>query len=181
MSAAQATAKTASVLETATAPIAHEVSALFGDLKKSVNGLATEDFRAIGEDLTQIVSDRIQKDPYMALLTGVGLGVGLSRLNRHHFTSAAIRVGKLLTMRALDSIDARAVGNEAGEINVEHDDKAGQSSVQSAVQSSSQSSGQGNQSAQPNHSDAKPTPGTTGQATQNRSSSTTPNSEAARG
>ena len=87
-------------------PFTGELAHVLGELKKEVNHLATDDFSSVVHSVTKRVEDRMMQNPYQTLGLALGFGFGLGALNRTHAKSAAIRIGKLVAMKALSNLES---------------------------------------------------------------------------
>lgn len=75
------------------------------ELRKEVNQLATEDLSAVAQSLGAYLEKKVAQDPYQTLALAAGLGFGLHGLERDHLKRAAIRVGKLVAMKAISDLE----------------------------------------------------------------------------
>jgi hypothetical protein len=78
--------------------------------RKEVNCLATEHPAAVLKSIRKMVEEKISEDPYALLGTALSIGYGLGSLNRTHAKNAAIRVGKLVAMKAIAGVDTPQIG-----------------------------------------------------------------------
>jgi hypothetical protein len=81
------------------------VASTLSALGKEVDLLSKESPGKVLENIQASIEEKLNEDPYGTLATALGIGVGLSGLEAEHFKSAAIRLGKLVAIRALSSID----------------------------------------------------------------------------
>ena len=81
------------------------------DISEQANSLETENFAAVGRRLAAMMAQRISSRPYETLLTALGIGFGLGTLNLSNFKRAAIRMGKLIAVRALTEMDSKNTGD----------------------------------------------------------------------
>lgn len=75
-------------------------------VRNEFNRLATDDVGSVLEGVEKMLGDKIAQDPYLTLGTALGIGYGLSALDLSHVKFAAIRVGKLLAMKAISNLES---------------------------------------------------------------------------
>ncbi len=79
---------------------------ILNDLRKEVNRLSTDDISSVIHSVGKVLEAKITEDPYRTLATALGIGYGLSALNRSHLKHGAIRIGKLVAMKAISNMDS---------------------------------------------------------------------------
>jgi hypothetical protein len=83
----------------------HPMTDILEGVRKEMNRLATDDVSSVIDGMHDFVSEKISSDPYGTLITALGIGYGLSALNRSHMKTAAIRIGKLVVMKAVSNLE----------------------------------------------------------------------------
>jgi len=83
-------------------------------VRKEMNTLATHDISAVASNLGKMIGQKVSEDPYRVLATAVGIGFGLGALDMNHVKSAAIRVGKLVAMKAISNMESDTPGEQKG-------------------------------------------------------------------
>ena len=79
---------------------------ILNDLRKEVNRLSTDDISSVMHSIGKVLEEKISADPYRTLATALGIGFGLTALNRSHLKHGAIRIGKLVAVKAISNMDA---------------------------------------------------------------------------
>ena len=101
-----------SVKDSVTNSLAEGISKTLVKVNKEVSLLATEDFSSVRDGLMNIVQEEITANPIGTMVAAVGIGFGLGALNSGHLKLGAMRIGKLLAMKALSNFEPKVTGVE---------------------------------------------------------------------
>lgn len=82
-----------------------DVEVILSKLDESVQSLGTRDFNSVAENWVGGLVNETDAHPWEMVRAGFCLGAGLTALNSHHLGSAATHIIKLITWKALSSMD----------------------------------------------------------------------------
>jgi ElaB/YqjD/DUF883 family membrane-anchored ribosome-binding protein len=87
------------------------VTDVLEELRAQVNQLSTEDFTQVKDNVIGMLQKRLEDRPYQTLAALVGIGFGVAHFNRTHVLHAAVRIGKLVALKAISNLNAPPIQN----------------------------------------------------------------------